>query len=94
MGYKPAEIAKKLKGLKTKEFHEMMFKQGLNLANTPQWQRRGILIHKEPFLKRAENSLVERWKLKEDWSLPRFTSKNGAKIIQQILEWSKEKRKN
>ena len=41
MGYKPAEIAKKLKGLKAKEFHEMMFKQGVNLAKTPQWQGRG-----------------------------------------------------
>jgi len=36
MGYQSAEIAKKLKGLKTKKFHEMMFKQGVNLAKTPQ----------------------------------------------------------
>jgi tRNA(His) guanylyltransferase len=70
MGYKPAEIAKKLKGLKAKEFHEMMFKQGVNLAKTPQWQGRGILIYKQPFLKRADNSLVERWRLKEEWNLP------------------------
>jgi len=41
MGHKPAEIAKKFKGLKAKESHEMMFKQGVNLAKTPQWQRRG-----------------------------------------------------
>jgi len=94
MGYKPAEIAKKLKGLKTKKFHEMMFKQGVNLAKTPQWQRRGILIHKQPFLKRANNSLVERWRLKEDWNLQLFTSKSGAKLIQRILEWTKQKRKN
>jgi len=77
MGYKPAEIARKLKGLKTKKFHEMMFKQGLNLAKTPQWQRRGILVHKQPFLKRANNSLVERWKLKEDWNLPLSHQKMG-----------------
>jgi len=55
-GCKPAEIAKKLKGSKTKEFHKMMFKQGVNLAKTPQWQRRGILVYKHPFLKRGKNS--------------------------------------
>jgi len=91
--YKPAEIARKLKGLKTKEFHEMMFKQGVNLAKTPQWQRRGTLIYKQPFLKRTKNSLVERWKLKEDWNLPVFTSKKGAELVQRILEWTRQKRK-
>jgi tRNA(His) 5'-end guanylyltransferase len=93
MGYKPAKTAKKLKGLKTKEFHEMMFKQGVNLAKTPQWQRRGILVYKQPFLKKAKSSLVERWKLKEDWNLPLFTSKDGSKLIQRILELIKQKRK-
>lgn len=93
MGYKPAEIAKKLKGVKTKEFHEMMLKHGINLAKTPQWQRRGILIHKQPFLKKTENSMVERSKLKEDWNIPLFTSKEGAKLIQKILERTKQKRK-
>jgi len=71
----------------------MMFKQGVNLAKTPQWQRRGILIYKEPILKRAKNSLVERWRFKEDWTLQFFTSKNRAKLIQIILEWPKQKRK-
>jgi len=93
MGYKPAEIAKKIKGLKTKEFHEMMFRQGVNLAKTPQWQRRGILIYKQPFLKRAKNSLVERRKLKEDWNLPLFTSKDGGKIGSKNSEWTEQKRK-
>jgi tRNA(His) guanylyltransferase len=92
-GYKPTEIAKKLKGIKAKKFHEMMFKQSVNLAKTPQWQRRGILIHKEPILKRANNGLVERWRLKKDWNLPVFTSENGARLVQRILEWTKQKRK-
>lgn len=93
MGYKPAEIAKKLKGLKTKDFHEIMFKQGVNLAKTPQWQRKGILIYKQPFLKKTENSLVERWKIKEDWYLPLFTTNDGAELIRRILEWTEQKGK-
>lgn len=93
MEYVPSEIAEKLKGLKTKELHEMLFKQGINLSKTPQWQRRGILIHKQPFFRKVENRLIARWKIKEDWNLPLFTSKKGTKLIQQILKWTKDKRK-
>jgi len=93
MGYRPPEIARKLKGLKTKEFHEMTFKQGVDLAKTPQWQRRGILVYKQPFLKRAKNDLVERWKLEECWNLPVFTSKKGAELVQRILGCTRQKRK-
>jgi len=71
----------------------MMFEQDVNLAKTLQWQRRGILIYKQPFLKRADNSLVERWRLKEEWNLPLFTSKDGAQLIHRVLEWTKQKRK-
>lgn len=86
MGYKPVEISKKLKGLKTEELHEIVFGQGVNLAKTPQWQRRGIFIYKHPFLKKTKNHLVTRWKLEENWNLPLFTSREGVKLIQQILE--------
>jgi len=40
MGYKPLEAAKKLKGMKTEEIHETLFRHGINLAETPAWQRR------------------------------------------------------
>jgi len=93
MGHKPAEISKKLKGLKTEELHEIMFRQGVNLAKTPQWQRRGILINKQPCLKKAKNHLITRWKVEETWNLPLFTSREGVKLIQQILEWTRQKRK-
>jgi tRNA(His) guanylyltransferase len=72
----------------------MMFKQDVNLAKTPQWQRRGILIYKEPILKRANNSLVERWRLREDWNLTLFTSKDGTQLVQRVLEWTEQKGKN
>jgi len=94
MGYKPSKIARKLKGLRTEELHEVMFKQGVNLAKTPQWQRRGILMYKQPFSKKVENHTVTRWMIRENWNLPLFTSKEGAKLIHQILKWAKEKRKN
>lgn len=93
MGQKPAEISKKLKGMKTKELHELMFKQGVNLAQTPKWQRRGILIYKEPYIKKTIENTVLRWKIKENWNPPLFTSEEGKKLIKQIVEWAKQKRK-
>jgi tRNA(His) 5'-end guanylyltransferase len=94
MGHKPSEIYKKLEGLKTEELHEIMYGQGVNLAKTPQWQRRGILIYKQPFLRKVEDHLVTRWKIKENWNLPLFTSEDGAKLIKQILKWTRQKRKS
>ena len=93
MGHKPSEISKKLKGLKTEELHEIMFRQGVNLAKTQQWQRRGILIYKQPFPRKVENCFVTRWKINENWKLPLFTSGDGVKLIKQILEWTRQKRK-
>ncbi|MDD1705540.1 MAG: tRNA 5'-guanylyltransferase [Methanoregulaceae archaeon] len=40
------EAAKVLKGLSSPKMHEMMFSRGINLAKTPAWQRRGILVYK------------------------------------------------
>ncbi|MEM3627203.1 MAG: tRNA(His) guanylyltransferase Thg1 family protein [Candidatus Bathyarchaeia archaeon] len=88
MGHKPLEISRKLRGLKTEELHEMMFKLGLNLAKTPAWQRRGILIYKHPILINVGNLTATRWKVKVNWNLPLFTSEDGIKLIKQILEWT------
>jgi len=40
------EAAQMLKGLSSSEMHELMFSRGINLARTPAWQRRGILVYK------------------------------------------------
>ena len=44
MGYKPSEISKKLKGLKTEELHEIMFRQGVNLEDPPMAKERNTSI--------------------------------------------------
>jgi tRNA(His) 5'-end guanylyltransferase len=88
-GYKPSEAAKKLKGLKTKDLHEILFRNGLNPAQTPAWQRRGILIYREPYQKHVKNHIVTRRRIRENWSLPLFSSKEGQDLIQQILGGSK-----
>jgi len=87
-GCKPMEAAKILRGVKTKELHELLFKQGVNLAKTPAWQRRGILIYRQPHQKRRENLTVTRWRIKENWKPPLFTSTDGSTLLKQILEWA------
>ncbi|MGQ9538493.1 MAG: tRNA(His) guanylyltransferase Thg1 family protein [Candidatus Bathycorpusculaceae bacterium] len=93
MGQSPKEIAKMLRGMKTEEIHETLFKHGINLAQTPSWQRRGTLLYKEPYRKITAEKQTIRCKIKENWNLPLFSKDNGAKLIQQILKWVKEKRR-
>ena len=42
------EAARALRGLSSAALHEMMFSRGINLAKTPSWQRRGILVYRHP----------------------------------------------
>lgn len=91
VGYKPREISKKLKGLKAREIHEIIFEQGINLAKTPLWQRRGILLFKTPIARKTEKCLTIRWKIQENWDLPLFTEHRGVNLIKQIMEWTKRK---
>jgi len=88
-GHKPSEAARTLKGLKIKDLHDLLFRHGVNLAQTPAWQRRGILIHREPYKKRVNNLVVIRRRIRENWNLPLFTSKEGKALIKKIPKWAK-----
>jgi len=90
-GMKPSEIAKKLRGLRTKELHELLFRHDINLSKTPSWQRRGILIYKQPYTKTVGTEKAVRWKVTENWDLPLFTSEEGKNTITRILEWAEPK---
>jgi tRNA(His) guanylyltransferase len=92
-GYKPSEATKKLKGLKTKDLHKILFSHGINLTQTPAWQRRGILLYRELYQKRVKNHIVIRRQIKENWNLPLFSSKEGKDLIRQILRWTKPPRR-
>ncbi len=89
MGHRSSEAAGMLKGLKTEGLHELLFRHGVNLAQTPVWQRRGILVYREPYQKPVEKGTVTRRRIGEDWNLPLFSSTEGKALIQRILEWAK-----
>ncbi len=91
MGYKPSEIARKLKGVKIEKIHETLFRHGINLAETPSWQRRGILLYKEPLQKKIGGCETTRWTLVEDWDPPIFTRDDGVRLIHKVLEWTKQR---
>ena len=78
-----------LKKLRTKDLHEILSRHGINLAKTPVWQRRGILIYKELHQKLVENHMVTRRKIVEEWALPRFKSTEGQELIQKVIEQAK-----
>jgi len=92
IGQKPSEAARMLKGLKTKDLHEVLFRHGINLTQTPAWQRRGILVYREPYQKQVKNHMAKRWRIRENWNLPLLSSKEGQDLIQQILGWAKPSR--
>ena len=89
MGHAPSKAAKMLKGLKSRDLHDVLFRHGVNLAKTPQWQRRGILVYREPYKKQIGDRAVTRRRVEVNWELPLFSSEQGQTLIQQILEWAK-----
>jgi len=46
-GMSRKDAAAFLKGKSSQEMHELAFARGINLAHTPVWQRRGILVKKK-----------------------------------------------
>jgi len=89
LGRRPSEVAATLKGWKSEELHKFMFQHGVNLTKTPAWQRRGILVYKQPYKKRLADASVTRRRIKENWNIPMFASQEGKDFIQNILEWAK-----
>ena len=63
---------------KSSQLHEILFQHGINLAQMPAWQRRGIGLYKKPFEIEGLNPLTqekvvsERNKIIVDWELPMF----------------------
>lgn len=84
--------AKRLKGMKAPELHELVYKElGVNLAKIPAWQRRGVLIYLEEYEKEGYDPilnrriLVKRRRVSENWEPPLFSSEEGRSFILGIL---------
>ncbi len=90
-GLSEKEAEKQLKGMKAAQVHELLFRQGINLNETPTWQRRGIVVAKERYEKEgynpktAKDVTVTRHKIVQLWDLPLFGSAEGRELIAQLI---------
>ena len=85
-GFSREEAAKKLHGRKSEYLHELIFRKlGINIANVPAWQRRGVLVRKAVKVKNTEYGPVERSEIVVDRELPLFSSPEGLDYLRGIL---------
>ncbi len=66
-----------LRGMREHEIHELVFQRGTNLAKTPAWERRGILVY------RRDGQVTE------DWELPLLRSEEGRRLLEEIIKAAK-----
>ena len=86
------EAHEKLYRMTSSDIHELLFLQGTNLAKTPVWQRRGILIYREAYEKKGFDGVTgrtieaQRFKIVQDWNVPRFTAPEGRQMIEALTD--------
>ncbi|VVB96529.1 tRNAHis guanylyltransferase [uncultured archaeon] len=90
-GLSENEAALQLKNMKANSIHELVFRHGINLAETPAWQRCGILVYREKQEKTGYDPLrkievkTQRAKIKQDWNPPIFKTEEGRKLISRLV---------
>jgi tRNA(His) 5'-end guanylyltransferase len=90
-GMKPRQAAARLKGMPSPEMHELMHARGVNLAKTPAWQRRGVLVYKTTAEKEGFNPVTKekvkaiRSSVVVDDDLPLFTSPEGQTFVKKLV---------
>jgi len=90
-GMGPSEVARRLAGMRSEELHEFMFTRRVNLAKTPAWQRRGILVYRRTEGKSGydpcsgEPVEAVRRIITVDRDLPVFSSPEGQAFLAGIL---------
>ncbi len=85
------EASKRLHGMKFEDIHEMMWRRGINLGETPGWQRKGVFIYKKAIKKEGYDPLkkkrvtVGRAEVEELWDPPLFGSAEGEEFLRKLL---------
>ncbi len=83
-GLKGRELAARLRGMKSPELHELIYRTlGINMAKIPAWQRRGVVVRRKRHLR--TDGIVRR-KIVVDWSPPIFSSEEGRVYLRDTLE--------
>jgi tRNA(His) guanylyltransferase len=91
-GMTARQAAAKLKGMPAKEMHEIMHRRGVNLAKTPAWQRRGVLVCKKATEREGYNPktkkvvVAQRSAVVADADLPLFSTPEGKEFLRRLIE--------
>jgi tRNA(His) 5'-end guanylyltransferase len=89
-GVAEREASRKMKGMKFEDIHEMMWQRGVNLNETPAWQRKGVFIYKKAHAKEGYDPIkkkkvpVMRAEIVESWDPPLFGSKEGEALLESL----------
>jgi len=91
-GYTPQKATQDLLGMSTASKNELLFTNGINFNELPDWQKRGVGIYWEEFEKEGWNpqtqasTVTQRRKLKIDYDLPMRDKYDS--FIKRLLETS------
>ena len=72
-GQTAAGAMQRLRGMRERDIHELVFGKGINLAKTPTWQRRGVMVYRK------------NCQVVADWDLPLFRSKDGQSLLAELI---------
>lgn len=84
-------VQKKLNNLPSHALHEICYQHGINLAQTPSWQRRGIMIYHTSIIKDGYNPITNqktqttRKKIIENREIPLFSTEEGISFVKNLL---------
>jgi tRNA(His) guanylyltransferase len=90
-GMSAREAAAALKGRPSAELHELMFSRGVNLAHTPAWQRRGVLVARTTVEKQGYNPVTgeevaaTRTVVRVEEALPLFSEPEGEALVRSLV---------
>lgn len=80
-----------LQGMNTAAMHEMMHSRGVNLSETPGWQRRGLVVYRalqeHPGYNpgSGEEVITERVRIVSDRNPPLFTTQDGRGYLSRLI---------
>ena len=80
-GLTHAEAMQRMRGMREPQIHELVFSRGLNLAKTPAWERRGVMVY------RKSGPAVQ------DWELPPLRSAEGQRLLAEVINEARTGRK-
>ena len=90
-GLSEKDASLRLKNLKANQIHELVFKHGFNLAETPAWQRCGVLVYRETYEKAGYDPIkklevkTHRSRIIQQWDPPIFKSDEGKRLVERLI---------